>query len=524
MKLWRASSLIAGLTLISRLLGFTRDIMLARILGAGLAADAFNLAFKLPNIFRRLFAEGAFSAAFIPLFNQQITQQSPNDLHRARRFAEQVLSLFLPILLLALALAQLAMPILVWGLNGGGAFKAISGKFELAVHLTRLTFPYLVLISLASLLGGILNSLSRFAAAAAAPILLNLCMIAALLGFRGHEAMTAQALALAVTIAGLLQFLWLLWACQQAGYSLRLHPPVLTPAVRQLGRLIIPATFGAGIYQISQFVDLFFASRLPQGSLSYLNYADRLNQLPLGVIGIALGTAILPTLSRHIAAGDSTAALTLQNRAAEMALLLTVPAAAGLALCAQPIVNAFYLGGRFAAIDALWTAQTLCALILGLPAYVLLKVLTPAFFARSDTRTPVKTAAVALALNIILNLALIGPLKIVGLALATALSAWMNCALLYGLLYRRGLFQFDRPFWMSLRGIILATLGMALVLSLLRSFLAPWLLAAASSQRLLALALLITSGLVTYFSLGALLGAYSLTGLITGFRRNKAEQ
>lgn len=517
MSLLRAAGTIGVLTLASRIAGFARDMLLARLLGAGMAADAFNLAFKLPNIFRRLFAEGAFSAAFVPAYSQQLREGGPAG---ARRFASDVLGVFLPVLLLVTALAQVAMPALVWVMNGGGAFRAIPGKFELAVELTRLTFPYLLFISLTALLGGILNGLSRFAAAAAAPILLNLCLIGALLLVHDGEIMTSRALGIAVSLAGMAQFLWLLAACARAGAAPRLGWPRLSPAVRRLGRVILPATFGAGIYQVSQFVDLFFASRLPQGSLSYLNYADRLNQLPLGVVGIAVGTAILPALSRHLAEDNAAAAQDLHNRAVELALLLTVPAAVALMLCATPITEAIYLGGRFSADDALWTARTLAALAAGLPAYVLLKVLTPGFYARADTATPMRVAAGALLLNILLNLLLIGPFKVAGLAMATAIAAWVNCVALAVILRRRGHYRTDVRLKRHVARILLAAAVMAVVVWLTCLGLRDW-FSGPATGRIAAVAVLLAAGLASYFGVAIRLGVVSGADLAGRFRRQR---
>lgn len=525
MSLVRAAGLIGGLTLVSRILGFAREMIMARVLGAGLAADAFNLAFKLPNVFRRLFAEGAFAAAFVPLFS---AEKVGRGLAAARRFAEDVLALLVPALLLLTALAEMFMPALVWLLNGGGGFASVPGKFDLAVALSRLTFPYLLFISLAALLGGILNSLSRFAAAAAAPVLLNLVLIAAMLTGQagigqagigqGGELLTAHRLAWGVALAGVLQFLWLLWACRRAGVRLRLRLPRLSPQVGRFFAMLGPAALGAGVYQISQLIDLFFASRLPQGSLSYLNYADRLNQLPLGVVGIALGTALLPALAAHIARGEEAKAVHIQNRAAEMALFLALPAAGALMVLAAPLVTALYMGGRFSAADAAATAAVLQGLAAGLPAYVLLKVLTPAFFARGDTATPVKTALAALGLNVALILLLIGPYGVAGLAWATAASAWANCALLYWRLHRAASFRFDAVFWRRVLGAGAASALMAASLAALMA-LAPLRFDGGALARAAAVLAVVGIGVAVYFPAAALLGAMPLRELKARLRR-----
>lgn len=515
MTLIRAASLIGGLTLVSRILGFAREMIMARVLGAGLAADAFNLAFKLPNVFRRLFAEGAFASAFVPLFSRE---KAEGGLDAAKRFAEDVLAVLLPALLLLSALAEMFMPALVWLLNGGGGFAEVPGKLDLAVSLSRVTFPYLLFISLTALLGGILNSLSRFAASASAPVLLNLVLIAALLAAQDGEVMTARWLAWGVAAAGLLQFLWLLWACRRAGVRLRLRLPRFTPGVKRFFAMVGPAALGAGVYQISQLIDLFFASRLPQGSLSYLNYADRLNQLPLGVVGIALGTALLPALAAHIAKGEEAQAANIQNRAAEMALFLSLPAAAALMVLAGPLVSALYMGGRFSAQDAATTAAVLTGLAAGLPAYVLVKVLTPAFFARGDTATPVKTALAALGLNVALILLLIAPFGVAGLAWATALSAWFNCALLYWMLRRANAFRFDALFVRRVLAAVAAS-------GLMAAALAAWLktsglgFTGGTLERLGAVLAAVGVGASVYFAAAALLGAMPLREMKARLRR-----
>ena len=413
---------IGGLTMVSRVFGFARDMLLARVLGAGLAADAFQLAFTLPNTFRRLFAEGAFSVAFVPMYSRALHGEGGED--AAAKFADDVLSVFLWVLLAFSGVMMIAMPGIVWLLARD--FQDVPGKFELAVLLSRVTFPYLALISLVAMLSGLLNARSRFAPGAFAPVLLNIVLIGGisagwwLRGDSGDDRIVATALAISVSLAGVAQLAYLWWAVRRAGLKLRWRLPKMTPQVRKLGMLILPATFGAGIYQISQFVDTFFATSLPQGSLTLLKLADRLNQMPLGIVGIALGTAILPMLSRHIHSGDAREAQRLQANAFEIATLLTLPAAAALAICAPAFVTAFFVGGKFTDADGEIMAQIVAALVAGLPAYVIIKILNPGFFAREDMRTPVWTALAALTVNIAINLYVVQRYGIVGLAAATA--------------------------------------------------------------------------------------------------------
>ncbi len=448
MNLVRAASTIGGLTLVSRVLGMLRDMLMARFVGAGLASDAFLIAWRLPNLFRALFAEGAFAAVFVPMFNRKMIEgadeDDPSGLNAARHFASQVLSVLFPFLVLFTVLMMAAAGPIVWAMTGGFPDGGPE-KFALARHLTIITFPYLALISLVSLLGGILNSLNRFWVNAAAPILLNICMIVALLCFRGSNPIeTAVTQAIAVTISGAMQLGWLTWACSRAGASLTLNWPRLTPDVKRMLALIGPAAIGQGAIQFNLLISTSLAARfLPQGSVSWLYYADRLNQLPLGLIGIGVGTAILPLLSRQISSGDEAAANDTQNRAIELALLFALPAAVALVVAAVPIVHGVFQYGAFTAHDTWGTASVLAAFSVGVPAYVLIKVLTPGFYARGDTKTPVRLAIWAMLVNLVGNLVLIWPLQHVGVGIATALSAWVNVILLYATLHRRGLLAID---------------------------------------------------------------------------------
>lgn len=440
MGLVRNVGTIGGLTAVSRVFGFARDILLARVLGAGGVADAWQLAFQLPNIFRRLFAEGAFSQAFVPLFNRRYAEGE--DMSEARRFAEEVLAFLIPILIVFSAIALIAMPWIL-GLFASDALEADEALYERAVFMARITFPYLAFMSLATLFAAILNSLSRFAAAAAAPIVLNICLITALvIGSRlgdteGARESTGLFLAIAVSASGLFQLLWLAFWMMRSGFRVSLRVPRITRGVKELGVLVLPAVFGAGVYQISRFIDLFFIATLPEKSITFLAMADRLNQLPLGIIGIALGTAILPSLSRYIAKDDGEGAFRLQSNAVELALLLTLPAAVALFVSGSAFTRAFYTGGAYTLADSLQTGAVVSGLVVGLPAYVLVKVLVPNFFARKDTRTPVYTAAGGLVVNVIANFILVPRFGVVGLALGGATGAWTNCALLYVILVRK---------------------------------------------------------------------------------------
>jgi putative peptidoglycan lipid II flippase len=500
MVLIRSIATIGAFTMASRILGFVRDVLVAALLGAGLWADAWIVAFKLPNLFRRLFAEGAFNAAFVPLFAARLE----SDGAAARAFSENALGVLLWCLLGVVMVAEVAMPVVIHGFAPG--FAAVPGKHELAVSLTRVTFPYLIFISLVSLMGGILNSLGRFAAAAAAPILLNVCLIGAVVGLAPFTETPAHALAWGVAGAGAIQFLWLLWRCDRAGVRLRLTVPRLGPDVRKLLRRMLPLALGAGVYQINLLVDTVIASLLPSGSIAYLFFADRVTQLPLGVIGVAVGTALLPLLARQLQAGESAAAADSQNRALEFGCLLAFPAAAALMVIPGPIIGVLFERGEFTPDDTRATAAALAVYAAGIPAFVMVKVLAPGFFARQDTAAPVKVAALAMAVNLVLNLALMGPFKHVGIAAATAISAWLNAGLLAVILKRRRHFVADSRLRSRIPRIAVATAAMTALLAG-----GEWLLADALSAgrvgEALSLAALVAGGLGAFAGLALLTGA-----------------
>lgn len=512
MNLHKATGTIGGLTLVSRIAGFAREMLMSRILGAGVYTDAFYVAFRLPNTFRRLFGEGAFSAGFVPLYSQRL--QSGGEAE-AKLFSEEVLAVFLPTLILFTVIFIALMRPFIWAITGWH-----DGQLDFGTLLTRITFPYLLLISLVSLFSGILNSISRFTAAAFAPALLNLAMLLALIFVRDGGEKTATAVAIAVTAGGVLQLGLLIVACKRAGIVLKLRRPRLTPGVRQFIRVVIPATLGAGVYQVSVFIDTFFLTRIGTGAVSWFNYADRLNQLPLGVIGAALGTAILPQVSRHVDIGEADKAARVQGQAAELAMLLCLPAALALAASALPLVSAIFEAGRFNARDAHYTALTLSIVALGLPAYVLVKVLTPGFYARRDTATPVKTAIAVLVVNVILNFALIPRFGIGGLAAAVALSSWLNCTILYVLLHRRGHFRIEK--WLATQVLrqLIAAAAMVVALIAIRTLLSGW-FDGSFSQRLAGVAAIVGGGMIVYFPLVWILGGTDKEELRALVRRRR---
>ncbi len=511
MNLAKALGSVGGLTLASRVLGLVRDSLMARFVGAGFASDAFLIAFRLPNMFRALFAEGAFSAAFIPMFNRKVAEDGGLD--AGLRFAEQALAVLLPILIVLTVIMEIAAVPVVWALSGG--FNDVApAQFDFAVELSRITFPYLLLISLVSLLGGILNSLHRFWVNAAAPILLNACLIAALVFFHGaNELETARNQAIAVTVSGALQLAWLILACRANSVKLRLVRPRLNPEVKRLMKLILPAAAGAGAVQINLVVSTAMAaSLLPSGSVSYIYYADRLNQLPLGLIGIGLGTILLPVISRQLGEKKDAEAMETQNRGLELALFLTLPATVALIVCGVPIVAALFQGGAFTAYDTQQAALALSAFSIGLPAYVLIKVLTPGFYARSDTRTPVRYATASIGVNLIGNLILIPTIGHMGPPLATALASLVNLALLWWALGKRGHFAADARLVRRSGRLALAALLMGAALWFGNDLLAPY-TTGDREIRIAAMLVLVGGGGLVYAFACFATGAYRVADL-----------
>lgn len=494
---------VGGWTMASRVLGFARDMLIAAILGAGPIADAFFVALKLPNLFRRLFGEGAFNAAFVPEFAGLLATQGPGA---ARRFACESFGVMTFWLVFVTVLGEIAMPGVIHVLAPG--FSANPEKFALAVTLTRITFPYLILICLAALVSGILNGMERYTAAAASYVLFNVICIACMLWLTPYTPTAGHALSWGVTLSGVAQLALLIWAAWRAGMGLGVPRPRVTPRVRLLLRRMAPGLVGAGVTQLNLAVDVIIASLLPAGTVSLLYYADRVQQLPLGVIGTAVGTALLPTLSRQVRAGEAAAAIGTLNRSIEYTLVLTLPAALALIVSAGPIMWALFGRGAFDPESARLSGQALAAYGLGLPAFVLVKVFAPGFFARGDTATPVKIGMIAVSLNLILNVALMEPLRHIGPAMATSIAAVVNASVLGLVLLNRGHFAPDTALNRRVVRMMLAAIAMGVVLHLAQG----WLFAMASGEtsRLLALFALVVIGMVTYAAATQVSGAYDL--------------
>lgn len=519
MNLVKAGGTIGGLTLVSRILGFVREMIFARVMGASAAAEVFIWAFQLPNLLRRLLGEGAFSQGFVPLFARRIGKDG--NLDDAKRFAEEVQAVFLPAVILITAIFVIAMPGVVL-LVASDRWTSDPEKFAFTVYLTRVTFPYLIFISMVSLFSGILNSLSRFTAAAFAPSLLNVALVGALLMVPQGGNETAVAMAWAVLVGGVLQLVLCVIATRRAGLTLRLLPPRMTPRVKELLILILPATIGAGGYYISQLFYSYFATRLPEGSFVYLSQADRLNQLPLALVGSAIGTAILPAISRHIGQGEDKAASILQGRAIELAMLLTIPATIGLMVAAGPIMTVLFEGGKFTAADAATSALVLSVLVAGLPAYVMIKILAPGFYARKDMKTPVYITLATLAASVVANFLLIDRYGIVVLPFTTAAAAWINAILLYVLLASRGLFKVEG--WLASRLVrqLIAALAMGVTIWLVGGLLDSY-FAGSVGKKLIGTVALIGAGGIVYFALAWITGGMDKEDILVLLRKKKVE-
>lgn len=425
MSLFKSIATFGGFTFLSRITGFVRDMALANFLGAGMASDAFFVSFKLPNLFRSLFAEGAFTSAFVPLFSQKLVSDGKK---KSLFFASQAISVLCFCLLVFVVCFELFMPYVVRILAPG--FVGDAGKIELASDLCRITFPFLLFISIVSFQAGILNSFEKFAAPATAPIILNLTMIVSAFTFVPFMKAPAYGFAFAITIAGILEILWLRHALNKIEVRLRpywgLKKMMHKDDIKTLFKRIAPGVVGAGIYQINMVVDTILVSLVGTGAISWLYYANRLQQLPLGVVGAAISVALLPILSKQLKAQNVTESRQTQDKAVEYAALLSVPAAVLMIVLAKPMINILFEHGRFGTEDTLKTAYALIAYAVGLPCYVFVKALMPNFFARGDTVTPVKFSAVVFVVNFAFNLILMIPFGHVGIAISTTIAAFVS--------------------------------------------------------------------------------------------------
>jgi putative peptidoglycan lipid II flippase len=465
MKLFKAMATVAGMTFLSRILGFIRDMLTAIIMGAGPLADAFFVALKLPNLFRRISAEGAFTVSFVPLFSESLEKDGEEA---AVKMARNMMGWMFIILSVLCTVSIFAMPYIIMAIAPG--FNVDDVRYESAVDLARVTFPYLLLISLSSLIGGVMNTVGRFSAYAFIPCLFNISLIGALLFHDQIWNSPAEALAWGVLIAGFLQFAWMFVFAKRHNIMLLPTLPKMDIKVKKLGILMVPGIIGAGVYHLNLFADMIIASFLESGSISYLYYADRLQQLPLGVVGIAVGTALLPLLSRAIAGDQFDEAKNLFNRALEAVLLLSLPAATALMIAAEPIIRSLFHYGAFTDYDATTTALVLTCYAVGLPAYIAARVFQSACFARQDTKTPVKIAIICAGFNIVFALILSQFMGVAGIALGTGIVGWIQIVLLYIVMRRQERLDFDTRLIHNFGKIILSCVVMGIGICIFLEF------------------------------------------------------
>ena len=523
MSLVRKFATVASGTLMSRLLGFGREMFMAAALGTGPVADAFNAAFQFPNTFRRLFAEGAFNAAFVPLFAKEIEAEGMDG---ARRFAEEVFGVLFTVLLAITIVMELAMPFLVSTVIAPG-FNDNPQKFELTVDLAIVMFPYLMCMSLGAMMSGMLNSLRRYFAAAVAPVFLNIILIGVLAyaWYYGSDPLkVGYSLSWGVLAAGVVQLAIVWIAVRHAGASIGFRRPHFTPNVKRLLVLALPAAITGGITQINQLIGTAIASG-QDSAVSSLAYADRIYQLPLGIVGIAVGVVLLPELARALRSGNLIEAANLQNRSVEFTLFMTLPAAAALLVMSEPIVRVLYERGAFAATNGTPTVAAVLAIFgLGLPAFVLIKAFTPGYFAREDTRTPMYFAAISVLVNIATALTLFPIIGAPGIATASAIAGWVNAALLLAVLIRRGHWGRDIALLTRIPRLLVAAAVMTGVLWLgLRQF--PERLAATAhlTTQASTLAALVAVGAVVYFVVAFGIGGADLGMIRRNVKRGRTE-
>ena len=518
MSLSRAFATVGGLTMLSRIAGFIRDILTATILGAGPVADAFFVALKFPNFFRRITAEGAFSYAFIPVYSSTLEKENQD---KASEFATQSLSMMVLCLTPFLMLAFAFMPFLMRALAPG--FEVGEPRYDWAVDMTRITLPYLLCMSLTALLGGVLNSHNRFAPFAATPIFFNLSLIAALLFLPAALENAGFALSWGVFAAGVIQLIWIYICYRRAGLKIGFSFSFYSAKIKKLLSLMGPAALGAGVTQINLFIDVILASLLPVGAVSYLYYADRLNQLPMGVVGVAIGTALLPLLSRSVAAKNAGESSRLFFRSIEFGLLLSLPAAVALFVMPQELIHVLFERGSFDMDARVQTAYTLMAYSVGLPAYVLVKIFNTAFFSKEDTKTPVKISIFVTAVNIALSLALIMPLAQIGIALATGIAGWVHCGLLMIMSKRARVLLHEKSDVMivfkRLAKIMVASLVMGGCLYMAKTYLMASLFQGHFVEEILSLSALVIGGGVVYFGIVLATKAITIKNLKTALKK-----
>ena len=463
-------SIVGSMTFVSRILGYARDLLIARVIGAGLISDAFFVAFKLPNLFRRLFAEGSMNSAFIPIVSGVFTRSGRI---KANEFFSKVFSGLLVFLFLLLIVFEIFMPLIINLIAPG--FSKNPDKFLMTINFSRLAFPFVLFICLTSLAGSYLNTLGKFAAMALTPIILNLTLISVLIiffNFTSEKIFVSKILSFSISMAGLIQIIWLIFNLKKNNVKLEINIKEIfqfsniNSDIKKLLLLLLPAIIGNGAYQINLLIDMILASTLPDGSISYLYYSDRINQLPLGVFGIAISTALLPLLSEQIKRNKKQESKKSISNAIKFSFIFSVPSATGIFLLSNEIVSFLFERGAFDSLDSVLTSQSLVALSIGLPAFILIKILVVPFFANEDTKTPIYVSLVSMVLNLILNLILIQKYLHVGLAIATSVSAWVNAFILFYILGNKKIVSFDKSILIVLLKVFICSLIMGLFIHL----------------------------------------------------------
>ncbi|MFI3241911.1 MAG: murein biosynthesis integral membrane protein MurJ [Alphaproteobacteria bacterium] len=520
MSLLKSVTTFGSWTLVSRITGFFRDMVLANFLGAGLVSDAFFVAFKLPNLFRSLFAEGAFTSAFVPMLSQKLEKQ---DKETAMEFAGRaicVLTFFVAILVIVM---QIFMPVVVKVMAPG--FASDIDKVELAVTLSRITFPFLLFISIVSFQSGILNSLGRFMAPASAPVILNLIMISSVFVFVPFFPQgPAYGIAFSVSVAGLLEIIYLHFFLKKENASINLSFKVFDSLkdaeIKTLFKRIGPGVLGSGIYQINVLIGTILASLVGAGAISWLYYASRLQQLPLGVVGAAISVAILPVLSAHLKGNRKKEAKEIQDKAIMYGAFLSIPSMIALMVLARPIINILFEHGQFGVLDTDNTSGALIALALGLPSYVFTKALAPNFFARGDTKTPVKYSVVLLIANLLLTIVLMGPMGHVGIALASSIASFVSLYQYLRGLKKRGFWSMSKALKKTILKVSIASIFMGAVLMAVQMVLGDW-LAYSLNIRLIILMFLCIVGLISFITFAKVLKILDVVAFIKGLKNAK---
>lgn len=492
MQLFKNFAIVSSLTVLSRISGMTREIFVSHILGAGWISDAFVVALRFPNFFRQFFAEGAFNAAFLPQFSGILEKEGKES---SITLAKNIFSFLAIVLSIFSAFIIILMPQIIHFIAPG--FSKTPERLALCITLVQITFPYLIFVSLASLLSSILNAFNRFALAAAIPTTANIFMIIALISYESLNMNPVVLLSISLTLSGVAQLIILYAAVRKIGFSNLIIIPKLTQTTCRILKLMIPGSISTGVMQINLLISMMLASTLPQGSLSYLFYADRLNQLPLALFGISIGTALLPQLSKTWKLKHYQEAFVLQKSALLIALQFSIPAAIALFILAQPIIDLLFGHGQFNLNDVKQTAPALSAFAIGLPAYVISKVFTTIFFACEDTKTPVKVAISTVFINILLTIILMKFFLHVGMAAATSLSSWINILILGTILKKRNLFDFSFSIFLQIFKVILLSLFMGGVIWYINCF--NYVESAYFLDAIQSISITVISGLIIYF-------------------------